>query len=95
MSLVTFARRAASAVTVMVVAAGVSACSSSYQDTSDYVSPIAATPAPPPVVPVSTGAAAPTRGRLPLLPPVPEEEASRGLPPVTVATLLPPPPVVR
>ena len=57
---------------------------------SDYVSPIAATPAPQPAVPTATtGAPAPAR-RMPLLPPVPGEEASTGLPPVTMASLLPP-----
>ena len=56
---------------------------------SDYVSPIAATPASQPAVPVPTGAPAPAR-RMPLLPPVPGEESSNGLPPVTMASLMPP-----
>lgn len=66
---------------------GCSSGSSHFE--SDYVSPIAATPAPQPVVPASTGGAAGGH-RMPLLPPVPGEEASNGLPPVTVASLLPP-----
>lgn len=66
---------------------GCSSGSVSHFD-SDYVSPIAATPAPQPVVPVSAGG--PARHNMPLLPPVPGEDASNGLPPVTVASLLPP-----
>lgn len=76
---------------VAALGAGLSACSSGIAQ-SDYVSPIAATsaPAPTPVVPVAAPGEAPARpGRLPLLPPVPEEQG--GLPPVTVAQLLPPP----
>jgi hypothetical protein len=56
---------------------------------SDYVSPIAATPAPQPAVPAPSGGPAPAR-RMPLLPPVPGDEAAHGLPPVTTAALLPP-----
>ncbi|MCE1237503.1 MAG: hypothetical protein LWW93_14230 [Hyphomicrobiales bacterium] len=66
---------------------GCSGATSSFE--SDYVSPIAATPAPPPPTPVAAGAPAPAR-RMPLLPPVPGEEGSNGLPPITVAALLPP-----
>lgn len=73
----------------LIAPLALAACSSSgYQ--SDYVSPIAATPAPAPTMPVVPGVA-PTHGRMPLLPPVPEKGADAGLPPVTVATLLPPP----
>lgn len=74
---------------VAALGAGLSACSSGIAQ-SDYAAPIAAdaAPAPVPVVPVAAPAAA-RPGRLPLLPPVPEEQG--GLPPVTVAQLLPPP----
>ncbi|TBW33638.1 hypothetical protein EYW49_19850 [Siculibacillus lacustris] len=69
---------------------GLAACSSgSYQ--SDYVSPIAVTAAPPPVVPVANAPAGAAQRRLPLLPPVPEDQSMNGLPPVSVASLLPPP----
>lgn len=71
-------------------ALGLSACSSGIVQ-SDYTSPIAATsaPAPAPVVPVAApGATASRPGRMPLLPPVPDDQS--GLPPVTVAQLLPP-----
>jgi hypothetical protein len=74
---------------VAALGAGLSACSSGIAQ-SDYAAPIAvdAAPAPAPVVPVAAPATA-RPGRLPLLPPVPEEQG--GLPPVTVAQLLPPP----
>lgn len=71
----------------MTMTAGLGACSGGI-DRSEYTSPIAATAAPAPVVPISTGAAPNHGGRLPLLPPVPDEQT--GLPPVTVAQLLPP-----
>jgi hypothetical protein len=61
---------------------GLAACSSGGGYQSDYVSPIAATPAPPPMVPVA-GAPAGAQRRMPLLPPVPE--ARDGLPPVNMA----------
>ena len=64
-------------------------CSSGSTFQSDYVSPIAATPAPQPSVPTMSGGAATAR-RMPLLPPVPGEESSNGLPPVSMASLLPP-----
>lgn len=67
---------------------GCSSNSASHFD-SDYVSPIAATPAPQPIVPVSS-TGGPAKRSMPLLPPVPGEEASHGLPPVSVASLLPP-----
>ena len=41
------------------------------------------------VVPVSS-TGGPAKRSMPLLPPVPGEEASHGLPPVSVASLLPP-----
>jgi hypothetical protein len=67
-------------VLVTICDLGLTACSSGgYQ--SDYVSPIAATPAPPPEVPVAGAPAGATR-RMPLLPPVPEHDT--GLPPAVV-----------
>lgn len=84
-------RRTAVAVAALTGALMLSACSSGYVDSGTYVSPIAATPAPMPEMPavaVSGGAARP--GRMPLLPPVPEADATRGLPPVSMASLLPP-----
>lgn len=82
-------RRAALAV-LLLAGASLAGCSSGVSHfESDYVSPIAATPAPQPAVPMPTGAPAPAR-RMPLLPPVPGDEASTGLPPVTMASLLPP-----
>jgi hypothetical protein len=84
------ARRLAPAAVAVTLAAGLGACSGGI-DRSDYTTPIAATaePAPAPTVPVASPGATPTRaGRLPLLPPVPDEQS--GLPPVTVAQLLPP-----
>ena len=90
MSKLIAARRLALAAVAATLAAGLGACSGGI-DRSEYVSPIAANaePAPVPTVPVAAPAAAPTRaGRLPLLPPVPGEQS--GLPPVTMAQLLPP-----
>ena len=77
-------------------AGGLAACSSGsgYVDNSDYVSPIAVGAAPQPTVPTASHGGSNGR-RLPLLPPVPGEQASNGLPPVTVASLLPPPPPMR
>lgn len=74
-----------------LIGAGVSlgGCSSGSTFQSDYVSPIAATPAPQPSVPTMSGGAATAR-RMPLLPPVPGDESSNGLPPVSMASLLPP-----
>lgn len=70
-------------------AAGLSACSGGI-DRYEYTAPVSATaaPAPAPIVPAAMPVAAGNR-RLPLLPPVPEEQS--GLPPVSVAQLLPPP----
>lgn len=79
-------RRLAPAALIVALACGLGACSGGI-DRGDYTQPVAATsaPAPAPVVPT----AAPSHnGRMPLLPPVPEEQS--GLPPVTVAQLLPP-----
>ncbi|WP_333825585.1 hypothetical protein [Pinisolibacter sp.] len=84
-------RRLVLAALVVSSAAGLGACSGGI-DRAEYTPPIAVTAAPPPapVVPVAAPGAAPMRSnRLPLLPPVPEEQS--GLPPVTVAQLLPPP----
>jgi hypothetical protein len=84
-------RRALLAAIAGGLAAGLGACSGGI-DRSEYTMPIAANevPAPTPVVPVaSPGAGLPHGGRLPLLPPVPEEQS--GLPPVTMAQLMPPP----
>lgn len=67
------------------------ACSGGI-DRGEYTTPIAVTEAPPPapVVPIAApGATASRPGRMPLLPPVPDEQS--GLPPVSVAQLLPPP----
>ena len=81
-------RRLALAV-CLTTTAGLGACSGGI-DRSEYTSPIAATAAPPPVVPIAAADAGTVRsGRLPLLPPVPEEQT--GLPPVTIAQLVPPP----
>jgi hypothetical protein len=76
-------------VTLACLGAGIalSACSSGGGFESDYVSPIAATPAPPPVVPIA-GAPAGAQRRMPLLPPVPE--ARDGLPPINMARSLEP-----
>lgn len=82
-------RRVSVAVVLLAVAGGLGACSGGSDFQSDYVSPIAATPAPQPSVPTPTGGPAPAR-RMPLLPPVPGEESSNGLPPITTAGLLPP-----
>lgn len=77
-------------VALVLTTASLAGCSSGVSHfESDYVSPIAATPAPQPAVPTPTGAPAPAR-RMPLLPPVPGDEASTGLPPVTMASYLPP-----
>lgn len=82
-------RRLVLAGLVVGSAAALSGCSGGIER-SEYTAPVAATsaPAPEPVVPVSNGAPA-RSGRQPLLPPVPDEQS--GLPPVTVAQLLPPP----
>ena len=72
------------------LAMGLGACSGGI-DRSEYTPAVSVTsaPAPQPVVPVAAPAAVAGRpGRMPLLPPVPEEQS--GLPPVTVAQLLPP-----
>ena len=85
-------RRGLLALVVSVAAAGLSACSSGgYVDNSDYVSPIAASSAPQPVVPVASAGTMGASRRLPLLPPVPEDQSSTGLPPVNMAALAPPP----
>ena len=70
----------------VTLCAGLGACSGGI-DRSEYTPQISATaaPAPAPVVPT---AAPVTSNRMPLLPPVPDEQS--GLPPVTVAQLLPP-----
>ncbi len=84
-------RRLVAAAAAVTLAAGLAACSGGI-DRSEYTPPVAVTSAPPPapVVPVATSAPAPTQSnRQPLLPPVPEERS--GLPPVTVAQLMPPP----
>lgn len=87
-------RRAVAAVGMVAAAVGLSACSSGYVETTPYSSPIAATPAPAPVVPVASAPSAQPHGRLPLLPPVPADYESRqGLPPVHVAAVAEPPPV--
>lgn len=83
------ARRLAVPAVLVVAAAGLAGCSGGSNFESDYVSPIAATPAAQPSVPLPSGGPAPAR-RMPLLPPVPGEESSTGLPPVTMASLLPP-----
>lgn len=72
-----------------LAAAGLSACSGGI-DRYEYTAPVSATaaPAPAPVVPAAMPVAGASR-RLPLLPPVPEEQS--GLPPVSVAQLPPPP----
>jgi hypothetical protein len=83
-------RRLVLAASVVALAAGLGACSGGI-DRGEYTAPVAATSAPPPapVVPAVVPGSAPVRSnRLPLLPPVPEEQS--GLPPVTVAQLLPP-----
>lgn len=86
------ARRLVAVGSAVSVAAALSACSSSsnFADRSDYVSPIAVTAAPQPATPVMAGTPVGAHGRLPLLPPVPDDRET-GLPPVTVAALLPPP----
>ena len=91
--LITRPRFAQAALAVML-AGGLSACSGGI-DRSEYTSPIAANsvPAPSPVVPVMASGTSARPGRLPLLPPVPDEQS--GLPPVTMAQLLPPPPIVH
>jgi len=83
-------RRGLAATSVLAASLTLGACSSGgdYADRSDYVSPIAVSSAPRPTVPSASGGSA---GRRPLLPPVPEEQGSNGLPPVAMATLLPPP----
>lgn len=90
---ITLSRLAPAAFAVML-AAGLSACSGGI-DRYEYTSPIAAdsVPAPTPVVPVSATGSSMRPGKMPLLPPVPEEQS--GLPPVTMAQLLPPPPIVH
>ena len=73
------------------LALALAACSGGI-DRADYTPAVAVTSAPPPapVVPAASTASSPVRSnRLPLLPPVPDEQS--GLPPVTVAQLLPPP----
>lgn len=81
-------RRLALLAAVTGLASGLGACSGGI-DRGEYTPPVTVTsaPAPQPVVPVAAPASA-RPGRLPLLPPVPEEQG--GLPPVTVAQLLPP-----
>ncbi len=75
---------------VAVTAVTLAACSSgaSYVGESDYVSPVAVSSAPMPSVPVASAGGASAR-RTPLLPPVPGEQGSTGLPPVSVASLAP------
>lgn len=83
-------RRLSLVAAVVGLSAGLGACSGGI-DRSEYTAPISVTSAsaPQPVVPVAAPAAVSARpGRLPLLPPVPEEQS--GLPPVTMAQLLPP-----
>lgn len=82
-------RRASLVIALSAATSMLAACSGGSDFQSDYVSPIAATPAPQPSVPTPTGAPAPAR-RMPLLPPVPGDEASNGLPPIGMASLLPP-----
>lgn len=87
MSLTSLLHRGSAVMAVVVAAVTLAACSSgaSYVGESDYVSPVAVSSAPTPSVPVaSSGAAA---RRMPLLPPVPGEQGSTGLPPVNVASL--------
>lgn len=86
MSLSRSLRRASVVVTLVGAVCVLGACSGGSTYQSDYVSPIAATPAPQPSVPTPTGGPAPAR-RMPLLPPVPGDESSNGLPPVTMASL--------
>lgn len=88
-SSLSFARRLAVPAVLVTAAALLAGCSGRSGFESDYVSPIAATPASQPAVPLPSGGPAPAR-RMPLLPPVPGEESSNGLPPVTTAALLPP-----
>ncbi len=83
------ATRLAPCALLLGVGALLGGCSGGSTFESDYVSPIAATPAPQPSVPTLSGGAATAR-RMPLLPPVPGDESSNGLPPVTMAALLPP-----
>lgn len=75
---------------LVAVASVLGGCSGGSHFESDYVSPIAATPASQPAVPLPSGGGAGPARRMPLLPPVPGEESSNGLPPVTTASLLPP-----
>lgn len=84
-------RRLALAVALATASVGLGACSGGL-DRMEYTAPVSVTAAPPPapVVPVAAPGTAARSGRLPLLPPVPEDEQS-GLPPVSVAQLLPPP----
>lgn len=91
MSHVNVLRRAAAALVFVAAAPALSACSSgsSYVGDSDYVSPVAVSSAPMPTVPSASGGA--SARRLPLLPPVPGEQGSTGLPPVNMATLAPAP----
>lgn len=92
MSLSSVLRRGFATTPLLATALGLGACSSGGEYSSsyhsDYVSPIAVSSAPRPTVPTASGGSA---GRRPLLPPVPEEQGSNGLPPVAMATLLPPP----
>mgnify|MGYP001766868173 CR=1 FL=1 len=84
-------RRLVFAALTVSLSTALGACSGGI-DRSDYTPPVAVTAAPPPapVVPVAAPSSGPVHSnRLPLLPPVPEERS--GLPPVTVAQLLPPP----
>ena len=84
-------RRLVLAGLIVSSAGGLGACSGGI-DRAEYTPPVAVTAAPPPapVVPVAAPGTTPVRSnRLPLLPPVPEDQS--GLPPVTVAQLLPPP----
>lgn len=89
MSLSSIVRRGTATAAILATALTLSACSggNNYADRSDYVSPIAVSSAPRPTVPTASGGSA---GRRPLLPPVPDEQGSNGLPPVNMATLLPP-----
>ncbi|MDK9696096.1 MAG: hypothetical protein OEL76_06885 [Siculibacillus sp.] len=85
-------RRLVLAAFAATLTAGLGACSGGIER-GDYTPPVSVTAAPPPapVVPTAgTNGSAPVHSnRLPLLPPVPDEQS--GLPPVTVAQLLPPP----
>ena len=73
----------------VAVASGLGACSGGI-DRAEYTSPVSVTAAPPPAPVVPVASQGPVHSnRLPLLPPVPDEQS--GLPPVTVAQLLPPP----